>query len=270
MAQAALASAHGHLGALVARDATRVQLCVSRERPGMPDEAARAVERLVGKLGATKRFFGDAGAFAALREGAAAIAAAEARLVVTLAVDSFVTPASIEERLLARPSTWDLDPPPPSEGAAAIALMDAHQARRDGIPVLGLLEGAAVAIGAANDDNDDPVDGAAMGVALKQLPDKRARSAFGPFKVDLLRRDEWQLATARAGDRFAAGSIFTCLESKVGRLGAASGLANAAYGVAVLRHAACERPDASGAPCYAWAISPDGTRGVAMLTGGAR
>jgi hypothetical protein len=57
------------------------------------------------------------------------------------------------------------------------------------------------------------------------------------------------------------------VETRLGRLGAAAGLFNVAYGASVLHHDATEREVAPGSPALAWAISRDGTRGVATLTG---
>jgi hypothetical protein len=260
----ALAAAFPAAAAVPARD-TRVMLCLPKARAGFDDDDGAALEQAAQRAGAVHRFHGEAGAFLALREGADALAKG-ARAVVVLAADSMISLPAIERSVRQPPSEWGLTALRPSEGAAALVLMDAQRARRDGVAVLGSVDGAAVAAGVSNDDNDDPVDGTAMTTALKQLPaDRRARSAFGQWRVDLLRRHEWQLASARLSERFAQSSVFACLESRVGRLGAAAGLANAVYGAAMLRHRACERADASDAPLYAWALSPDGTRGVAML-----
>jgi hypothetical protein len=146
--------------------------------------------------------------------------------------------------------------------------MEAHVARRHGLAILGSVAGASVAAGAATDDNDAPVDGRAMALAIRALPaGERVRAAFGPWKADRLRQDEWQLASAIARERFAQPASFVCFEASAGRLGAASGLANLVYGLSALRLGALEDRDASNAPMFAWAISPDGTRGVALASG---
>jgi hypothetical protein len=270
LGERAARSAMAGVEAWVTAGETRVFLCTSKPRPGLDALATAAVEKhlAASTLAGVRKVNGDAGVFAALRE-APGLVSNETRVVVVVAVDSWVTPAALEERVLHPPSDWDFFPPPPSEGAAAMVLMDATQARRQSVKILGTLEGAAVASGAANDDNDEVVDGTAMVAALNQLPDKpRARAAYGPWRVDLLRRDEFQIATARAHERFAADAELRCLEAKVGRLGAASGLANAVYGLAVHAHAATDRLEASQGPCLAWAISPDGVRGAARITAG--
>ncbi len=264
----ALASAMAPLAAWVKPSETRVMLCTSRPRPGLDVHAAARLEKHLASVGDVRKWFGDAGAFAALREVPGLITP-DVRVVVLVAADSFIEPRTLEDRVRFPPSYWNMDGPEASEGAAAMVLMDPYQARRQSCPILGTFEAAAIAAGAAHDDNDEPVDGAPMVAALRQLPDKpRVRSSFGPWRVDLLRRDEWHLASARMHDRFYAESEFHCLESATGRLGAASGLANAVYGVTMLKHGATDVLDAAASPCLAWALSPEGTRGVAMLTGG--
>jgi hypothetical protein len=247
---------------------TYIFLCTTKPRPGLDEGASARLCRYASSHGEVHRFYGDAGALAALREVPYALDAG-ARLVVVLAVDSLIAPETLEHWVTNPPSYWDYESPIPSEGAAAIACMKPEEARRSGAPLLGALLGAAVAAGEANDDNDAPIDGVAFTTALKHVPDKpRSSSCFGPWKVDMLRRDDWQLAAARNSERFTQKTEFHCIESKVGRLAAASGLANAAWGVATLRHAATDTAEAAQAPCYVWAISPDGTRGVALLSGG--
>jgi hypothetical protein len=106
-----------------------------------------------------------------------------------------------------------------------------------------------------------------MSVALRELPSSpKVLSAFGPWKVDTLRHDEWATAAARLRTRFDSESDFVCLESRVGRLGAASGLANLVYGLAVHTHSVRDRTESASAPFLAWAISSDGTRGVALAS----
>ncbi len=268
LGERAIASALASIAAWATPRETAVLLCTSKPRPGLDALAAARLEKHASVHGDVKKYFGDAGAFGALREARELIAGGT-RAVLVVAVDSYVAPAALEERVRFPPSYWDFDPPPLSEGAAAMVLMDPTEARRRSAPLLGTIDGAAIAAGTSHDDNDEAVDGAAMVVALRQLPEKpRPRAAYGPWRVDLLRRDEFQLASARASDRFVLDADFRCLELHVGRLGAASGLANAVYGVAVHAHAATDRSEVATAPFLAWAISPDGVRGAALLTGG--
>jgi hypothetical protein len=253
-------------GALGDPGGVHLLLCASNERPGLTEETLSKVLAGLASRGTVHRYSGDAGVFAALREAPSLLRSRGARVVVAAAVDSFVCIDALDEHVLHSPSEWDLDPPAPSEGAAAIALVEPHEARRGAVPILGHVDGAAVAVGQSNDDNQELVDGSAMTTVLRQLPAPApVGSAFGPFKVNLLRQAEWHLASARNAERFARECRFSCFESHVGRLGAASGLANLVYGLAVHRHRAAETVAASDAPFFAWAISPDGTRGAAVL-----
>ena len=248
------------------KGAAIVMLCVPKERPGVSEETLRLLGAGSASHGTVRHFSGDAGAFAALREAPDMLQRGSARVVVVVAVDSFIAIDALDQQVLHAPSEWNLDPPAPSEGAAAIVLAQAPEARRDAVAILGSLEAAAVVLGRSNDDNDEPVDGSAMTAVLRELPTQApAVAAYGPYKVDMLRQDEWHLATARNTERFATGCRFACLESHVGRLGAASGLANLVYGLAVHRHRAGPALEPSDAPFYAWAVSPDGTRGAAVL-----
>jgi hypothetical protein len=266
MADLALRDALRPCAALASKGDVLVMLCTSGERPGVNEEVLEQLSTALGGHGTIRRFSGPAAAFDALRRASMALAKREAHIVVVAAVDSFIAVDALDELLLCSPSEWNLESPAPSEGAAAVALMESDEARRGGVAVLGDVQAAAVARGTSNDDNDEPVDGAAMTVVLRSLPGRApAGSAFGPFKVDLLRQDEWHLAAARNADRFAPDCRFTCLESHVGLLGAASGVANLAYGLAVHRHCAGATPDATTAPFFAWAISPDGARGAALV-----
>jgi len=277
-ASASIAERLLRMGDLVARDAmstcaavrdggdVQVMLTVPKDRPGVTGAVLDELSKGLAQHGTVQRFAGDAGAFEALRRAGVAVRKREARVIIVAAVDSFVDLEALDELVLRTPSEWNLDAPVPSEGAAAVALMDADDARNARIAVLGEVQGASVARGQSNDDNDEVVDGSAMTVVLRSLPTRApAMSAFGPLKVDLLRQDEWHLATARTADRFAPGCTFACLESRVGRLGAASGLANLVYGLVLQMHRAGPSVEASSAPFYAWAVSADGTRGAAVV-----
>jgi hypothetical protein len=264
----AIRQASGPIGAAYGKGERQIVLCLPRERAGVPGTALEAVcSAVAGNHGGAQQFHDDAGAFGALRQALAVLRKGTARVVVVAAADSFVALDALDEHVLHPPSEWDLPPTAPSEGAAAIALMEAHEARRNGVPILAYLGGASTARGESNDDNDEPVDGSAMTVALRALPPAEpVGSVFGPFKVDLLRQDEWRLAVARLAKLFDSRCTFTCLESLVGRLGAASGLASLVYGVALHRHRAAPTVEASAAPFYTWAVSPDGTRGTALVS----
>lgn len=269
MAEQAIRDALRPCGVLAEKGAVLVLLCLSKERPGVTEETLGRVCAALARHGAVRRFSGDAGAFEALREASALLRGRHTRVVVVAAVDTFISIDALDEYVLRSPSEWDLDAPAPSEGAAAVALAASDEARRNTVAVVGTVEGAAIAPGRSNDDNGEPVDGSAMTAVLRELPGRTpARGAFGPFKVDLLRQDEWHLAAARNSERFGRECRFTCLESHVGRLGAAAGMANLVYGLAVHKHRTGPTLEAAGAPFYAWAISPDGTRGAALVRAG--
>jgi hypothetical protein len=93
---------------------------------------------------------------------------------------------------------------------------------------------------------------------------------FGPDRVDSLRKLEWHAASARNGARFDPACAMLTPETEMGRVGAAAGLVNLVQGLAMLRHGTVLReiiPPASRTAC-AWAISPDGTRGIASFVAG--
>jgi hypothetical protein len=266
MSDLAIRDAMSACASLPGKGDVQVMLCVSRERPGVSGGVLDELSKALSQHGTVQRFSSDAGSFEALRRAASTVRKRQARVVVVAAVDSFVDLEALDELVLHGTSEWNLERPAPSEGAAAVALMDSDDARNARIALVGEVHGSSVARGQSNDDNDEVVDGSAMTVVLRSLPARApAMSAFGPLKVDLLRHDEWQLATARTAERFARECTFTCLESRVGRLGAASGLASLVYGLAVHMHRAAPTVEASTAPFYAWAVSPDGTRGAAVV-----
>jgi hypothetical protein len=265
MAARAVAAVRGAT-ASIADEEMALFLCHPRARAGLTEATAKALERSLGRFRAIHRGFDDAGPFAALK-AAHAVLESGVRAVLLVAADSQVSLEALDERVRLAPSEWDLRAPPPSEGAACVALMNAQEARRARLPVVATVHGSATVAGHANDADSEPTDGHAMSLALRELPQVvPAHTAFGPFGVDLLRRDDWQLASARAVHRFAPGCVFQCIESRVGRLGAVSGLANLVWGLATHQHLAAASVDASKVPFYAWSISPDGTRGVAALT----
>jgi hypothetical protein len=121
-------------------------------------------------------------------------------------------------------------------------------------------------IGQGNDDDEVSVDGVAMTALLRGLPAGVTQLVVGQSYVDDLRTRDFQLASARVARRFAGDVTNETLERSTGRLGAAAGVAQLAYGVAVVRHGTLRglRPDAT---FLAWAISRDGLRGAALVEG---
>jgi hypothetical protein len=93
-----------HLGTRALRDAipsaldpsaVQILLCLPKGRPGLREEATEALAHAAAPAERVRRFFDDAGAFAALRESATLVK--DARVAVVLAVDSYVTLDAVEE-----------------------------------------------------------------------------------------------------------------------------------------------------------------------------
>lgn len=244
----------------------RLVMCVGRERPGLSGRDVRAVESaLASKLGASSsaRVVGEAGVFRALAE--ADTAGQESGPLVLVAVDSFVSLEWVAHRVASPPGPWEGRPLPPSEAAAVLVLDSPAHARREHWPVLGTVRKSVVQMSTSNDDNDESPDGAAMTRAFRGLRTGPVHFAFGQTIVDSLRRREWFLMTGRNADPFRAGCAFECLESSIGAVGAAAGAANLVYGLSVLRHDAASFEAPGREPFVAWAVSSDGTRGIASV-----
>jgi hypothetical protein len=269
MAEQAVASAMAPLADHARADRVPLFLCTSAVRPGLAADDAAALERaLVDRLKAptVRRYTGDAGFFAALKEADPLVSSTPA---VIVAVDTLISLAALTEEVLHPPSPWSVFRPPSAEGAAAIAILGQAEARRNKLQSFGLVTGATVTMGAARDDNDEPVDGAALTVALRELPAAGpARAAFGQAGVDPLRSSEWQIASARNVARLHPECAFVSLEELTGRLGAAAGAASLVYGLAAIRHRIPAFEIGPSETNLAWAISRDGTRGAASFVGG--
>lgn len=250
-----------------AKSKIAVLLCMARPRPGLQTEHA-AIGAAVAKQAQAAdvtQCWGEAGTFAGLRKAEELLnnrAGPSAILIV--AADSFISTEAITHSVLHPPSPWNEPPRPLSEAAAAVLLTAPPLARRP----LGFVHGAAIAAGTSNDENDDVVDGLAMTTAVKAIPGAGIARALGQERVDALRWREWNIAAARLAARFKPEASFETLERGIGRFGAASGLMSLAYGIAAARHGAIPT-EAREAPFLAWAISPDGTRGVALAQGAA-
>ncbi len=245
-------------------------LCAASYRPGLTP--AQYVDLEQGAVRAARarevtRFHGAAGVFAALQE-------AEARLadglgaVTILALDSHVGEDALGACVDNPPSPWGGNPGPPAEGAAALVVTTAAHARRLGLEPLGVVHYAGTALGASNDDNDVPADGEAMTRLLHHAPTLRAPAAivFGQSSVDALRQVEWQLAVARNPGRFHPEYEIRSIDAELGPVGAAAGAMNLVYGLAVVRHKTTDMPVRDVDPFLAWAISADGTRGLAAVS----
>jgi hypothetical protein len=244
----------------------RLVLCAGRERPGLSEREVRAVESaLVSKLRASSssRVSGEAGIFRALAEADAQ--GRETGPLVFVAVDSFVSLEWVAHHVARPPSYWEGRPLPPSEASAVLVVDSPARARRERWPVMGTVLKSVTEMGTSNDDNDESPDGAAMTRAFRSLRTGPVHFAFGQTIVDSLRRREWFLMTGRNADSFRAGCAFECVESAIGAVGAAAGAANLVHGLSVLRHDAASFEAPARAPFVAWAISSDGTRGMASI-----
>jgi len=187
---------------------------------------------------------------------------------VIVGLDSHVGEDALAEIAQGPQSSWVREPPPPSEGAAALVVMDLSAAHRAPVEVLGVVHHASTAKGASNDDNDVPVDGSSMTGLLRAVPALRAPAplVFGQLATDPLRQTEWQLAVARAHAHFHPEHELRCIEKDVGVVGAAAGTMNLVYGLAVARARTTDMPIEPNDPFFAWAIARDGTRGLAVMS----
>ncbi len=219
-------------------------------RPGLEG----VIERLATKHGLSfgAQLDGDASVFDALavaREWQAKGAAS----VVILALDCGVEEGATRTYANSR-SPWRKNPPEPSEAAVAFRVGGA------GSPV-ARLHFTGTASGSSHDDDDAPIDGAALTSLLRQGVEGAGPIAvsFGPHNVDQLRHLSWSYAAARCYGAFDRNCQLVCIEDELGRLGGASGAAHLAWGMLSMATAPPEGPW-----FVAWAISPDGKRGLCI------
>ena len=270
MAQAALADALQPLHEVATPGRLPLLICSEPERAGVTEAERSRIERALAAMvpaAGIERFPGAAGCFAALSEAKALIASGHSAVVI-VAFDSHVGEDALAEIALGAQSPWVREPPPPSEGAAALVVMDVATAHRAGGEVLGVVHAANTATGASNDDNDVPVDGAAMTDLLCSAPALHVPAPLvcGQSATDPLRQSEWQIAVARAPSRFHPEYELRCIEKDVGVVGAAAGAMNLVYGLATLRHRTTNMHVRDLEPFFVWAISRDGTRGLAAAS----
>jgi hypothetical protein len=250
------------------RPALRMPLFLSlpEPRPGLDEGAlVRVALGLAQAMGAVsvERFPGAAGAFLALgRIGEAATRGGFGGAVV-LGVDSFFDDESLTARLARPPSPWLPVPMPLAEGAGALFLASPNEARRAGRTSLGEIVRSRSAQGRATDENDEPVDGAAMTSILRNLSGSPPiHRVFGQGRVDLLRSREWEWSAARAAELFDPICEASCLEADIGQVGAAAGAMLLAHAIASIRHGVAHL--GTPATFAAWAIGQDGMRGLAL------
>jgi hypothetical protein len=121
--------------------------------------------------GRVRRLTGEAGFFEGLALCEELLAGGEVRAVALVAADTYVTRPYLAEHRARAASPWDADLPLPSEGAAVVIVTTPQFARDEELEVLATVRHAATRRGEANDDNDVPLDGAAMAALLRVLPD---------------------------------------------------------------------------------------------------
>jgi hypothetical protein len=228
----------------------------------LPEGALSELARALGP--AAQRFTGAAGAFAALARIAELLAGGAGGAALLVGVDSYAGVDALAERRRRPESPWLLAPPPPSEGAGALLVASAEQASRWGAAAVGEIVASRHAPGRATDEDDEPVDAAAMTGLLRSLPAAAGpiQAVFGQGRAGALRCREWQFTTARCAERLSPTYFDRCLEAEIGELGAAAGVMGLACAFATLRHGAA--PAEAGRSFVAWAISRDGTRGIAL------
>jgi hypothetical protein len=264
LAEAAIEGALAPIGTV--RD-PHVVLSTGAPRPGLTNADVAVLEDAVRvrlRPASVERVAGDAGAFGVLERLAAASGRHET--IVLLAVDSFIAFETLEDLALHPHSPWQRRPPHPSEAAAALVLMDSAVARRVVAQAIGFVDGAGTARDPATDDNDEIAQGTALTQVIAGLPAReQVALVFGQSDVDSLRMQDWVIASARNHARLRPDCEMVCLEADIGRVGGASAVASMVHGLTVLRHGVSPREVTPGAPFFAWAASPDGTRGAASL-----
>ncbi|MDI1451635.1 hypothetical protein [Polyangium sp. 6x1] len=233
-------------------------VCLPAPCEGLP---AAALDDVASRLAAmtessrVDRFTGAAGVFDAL----ARIEAHALPAAVLVGVDSFFH-ADRAAALAARPPgpfeparLW------PAEGAGALVVV--RGVRRGAHTILM----SKSVLGRGTDDDDEPVDAVALTNLLGGLPEGAPlRAVFGQARVDALRSREWEWSAARQAAKFHPEAFGVCLEAEIGQVGAAAGVMALAHAFASVRHGVCP----SGSRLLVWAISRDGTRGIALGVGG--
>jgi hypothetical protein len=244
-----------------------LSLVLPAPRPGL-DKAAigRAATAIQGarRFAEVTIYRGEAGAIAGLAD-ALALPDRQAAPTVILAADSFIDRAWLTHLELHPETRWEAPRPTPSEGAAAIVVLPSRRGDQLGLRPLGTVNAAATGLGAAHDDNDEPVDAVVMTGLIERAAPPRVYYAFGQDTLDPLRREDWHRAVARHRERFWECQ-HVCTEARAGALGAASSAASVVAGLFTLRLYAEPERLPRDAPFVAWALSRDGTRGLASVS----
>jgi hypothetical protein len=218
------------------------------------------------------RLTGEAGAFAGLQLAAERLSDPSVPAVLVVAADSSIGVVALTERARAA-RRWERVPAYVSEGAAALLLTRGSGSRAAGWPDMGRISFSATAAGQGSDEDDDPVDGRAMTALFRAASSSAAgklTQSFGQHNVDELRQRTITFATARNKEAFDPICRLVDVEDAVGRVGAAAGAMQLAYALATERHGMAQPATGEwggGGPFAAWAVSRDGTRGLAIAQG---
>lgn len=240
------------------------------EGEAAPGGLSDLTRRLAARVGArdVEHASGDAAAFGVFERAAVSLGSGRPVLLVVVAVDSMINLARLTALVAKGPSPFAREPPPPSEGAACVVVTSAAFARRLGIEIIGRIERSATASAPSRDDNDEPTDGAAMTSVIGQIAGEESLGlVYGQSTVDDFRNQEWAFASARHAPRFGPAAEFLSVEDWAGRVGAAAGMMNVVFGLGALDHEATPWSQTPRS-IVAWALSPDGLRGAALVARG--
>jgi hypothetical protein len=180
--------------------------------------------------------------------------------VVVMAVDSLVRRDELERWLEMRYSAFTRNPLPPSEGAAAMRLVNTARP-----PLAGKLHALAAAQSEATDENDLPTDGVALTRVFTDLSlPTRVPLVVGPRDVDPLRMRDFHLAAVRHHAKIERAEM-PSLEGRIGLFGSAAGLISAVFALAWLRHGLPFTEPTDRRMALAWARSRDGLLGAVLV-----
>jgi hypothetical protein len=180
--------------------------------------------------------------------------------VIVLAVDSLLSQREVTAWAEVRYSAFTRNPLPPSEGAAAVRLVQGARS-----PLAGKIHAFAGAQSEATDDNDVAPDGVALGRAFAELGLPAAVPlVVGPRDVDPLRTREFHLVAARNHARLDRAEM-PSFEGRIGLFGSAAGLMSTVFALAWLRHGLPLPEPAARRVALSWARSRDGAVGASFV-----